>query len=63
MISSVEDSVWESFGEPRCTKLYERLDAIGRQSLLMTAMESEVFHEERRANATRSLSVVSLSAR
>jgi len=46
VISSVEDSVWGSFGEPRRSKLYKRLDLIARRSRLMTEEQCERFYEE-----------------
>jgi hypothetical protein len=46
MICSVSDSEWGSFGEPRRSKLYRRLDLIARRSRLMTEETSDRLLEE-----------------
>jgi hypothetical protein len=46
MICSVLDSEWGSFGEPRRSKLYRRLDLIARRSRLMTEETSDRLLEE-----------------
>jgi hypothetical protein len=40
-ISSVADSEWGSFGEPRPSKLYKRLDLIAQRSRLMSEEDSD----------------------
>jgi hypothetical protein len=46
MICSVWDSEWGSFGEPRRSKLYRRLDLIAARTRLMTKEASDGLIEE-----------------